>query len=211
MRTFFSICENETAIFTVVDDFPSCGIVLVTARVRGGLEAVLIKFTAAYTRRRVIPMDPWTVLAAIATAIAALFSGISAIIAATAIQQSIKIHQQQMLLAQRQLLLPLSDRLQELNDVNPNAPVWPDVIKAVNILELAAICWEGQLIDEDIIRRMFRRQYIEFYDKIRECRNPPENVERDGRQMLLECPAVGSLYKQLNDEYMAQGKLTPIE
>jgi hypothetical protein len=68
-------------------------------------------------------MDPWAIVAAIATAVGALFSGTSAIIAAIAIRQTVKVHQQQMLLTQRQLFLPLWNCLQELNDVNPSAPV----------------------------------------------------------------------------------------
>ncbi len=156
-------------------------------------------------------METWVIISAISTAVAALFAGISVLIAAIAIRQSVKLHTQQMLLNRRQLLLPLWENLQDLNDINPSQPVWPDVIKAVNILELVAISWEGQLIDENIIRRMYRRLFIEFYEKIRECKNPPTTVEKDGRQMLLECPAIGSLYNQLSDEYLSRDKLKPIK
>jgi len=156
-------------------------------------------------------MDGWSVVAAISTAIATVFSGVSVLIAAIAIRQSLKIHQQQMLFTQRQQVLPLWDRLQELNDINPSNPVWTDVIKAVNILELVAICWEGQVIDEDIIRRMFSERYIEFYEKIQECKDPPENVQRTGRQMLFECPAIGNLYQKLIQEHRERGRLKPIQ
>ena len=156
-------------------------------------------------------METWVIISAISTAVAAVFGAISVLIAAIAIRQSMKIHKQQMLLNQRQLLLPLWENLKELNDINPSEPVWPDVIRAVNILELIAVSWEGQLIDENIIRRMYKRLFIEFYDKIRECKNPPPNVEKDGRQMLLECPAIGTLYNQLSEEYLARDKLMPIE
>lgn len=160
-------------------------------------------------------MEIWTTVAAIAGAVGSF-------LAAVAIWQTIKIsrnqeklsrdiHRQQMLLTQRQYLLPLWDHMTKLNDIDSTNPVWVDVINAVNILELVAICWEGQLIDENIIRRMFSKQYIEFYQRIEECRNPPANVRRDGKEMLLESRAATRLYRQLIDEHARQGELAPID
>ena len=84
--------------------------------------------------------------------------------------------------------MPLWNNLQGLNDIDPSDPVWLDVIQAVNILELIAICWEGQLIDENIIRRMYGRLYIDIYHKIEDCKNPPESVSKNGKEMLLRAP-----------------------
>ena len=159
-------------------------------------------------------MDNWAILSSVS-------AGIATLIAAIAIWQNAKIskeqqaltitiHKQQQLLAQRQILLPLWEYISQLNDINPQDPVWLDVIKAVNILELVAVSFEGQLIDENIIRRIFSKQYIEFYQKIEECRNPPENVSMDGRRMLLENPATTRLYQQLMDEHINRNTLSPI-
>ena len=148
-------------------------------------------------------MEAWTIVEAIATSI-------SALIAAVAIYQTVNLQKKQMLLEQRQFLLPLWTQLQGLNELDPKNPVWTDVIKAVNILELIAISWEGQLIDENIIRRMYSQLYIEFYDNITECKNPPPSISKDGKQMLYSSPAVMSLYQRLVTEHVDKGKLNPI-
>lgn len=145
------------------------------------------------------------------TAVSAVAESIAAIVAAIAIYQTVRLHRKQMLLEQRQLLLPLWGHLQNLDDINPTKPVWPDVIKAVNMLELIAVCWEGQLIDESIIRRMYSFLYIEFFQKIQECKDPPSAIAKDGKQMLLASPATIRLYNQLMAEHADKGKLAPIK
>lgn len=148
-------------------------------------------------------MDIWQAIQAIAESLAAL-------IAAVAIYQTVRLHRRQMLLEQRQFLLPLWTQLKELNDINPRNPVWPDVTQAVNLLELVAVSWEGRLIDVNIIRRMYSQLYIEFYQKIEECRNPPPGIEKTGKQMLLACPAVIKLYGELMAEHADKDMLAPI-
>ena len=148
-------------------------------------------------------METWIIITAIAQAI-------STFVAALAIYQTVQLHNKQMLLEQRQFLLPLWENLQKLNDINPSNPVWIDVIKAVNILELIAVSWEGQLIDENIIRRMYSTLYIEFYQKIQDCKNPPSNITKDGKQMLLASPATMKLYNQLITEHVDRNHLKPI-
>jgi hypothetical protein len=143
--------------------------------------------------------------------ISAIGQAVSAFIAAVAIYQTVRLHKKQILLEQRQLLLPLWSYLQALNDIDPSEPVWIDVIKAVNTLELIAVCWEGQLIDENIIRRMYSQLYIELYQKVEECKNPPPRIAKDGKQMLLACPAAMSLYRLLIAEHADRDKLKPID
>lgn len=148
-------------------------------------------------------METWIIIEAIATSL-------SAVIAAVAIYQTVRLQKKQMLLEQRQFLLPLWTQLQDLNEIDPLKPVWVDVIKAVNILELIAVSWEGQLIDENIIRRMYSHLYIEMYDNIVDCKNPPANISKDGRQMLYASPSATRLYQLLKNEHSEKGKLNPI-
>ena len=148
-------------------------------------------------------METWVIVTAVAQAI-------STLIAAIAIYQTVQLHRKQMLLEQRQFLLPLWENLQRLDDIDPAKPVWVDVIKAVNLLELVAVSWEGQLIDENIIRRMYSTLYIEFFQKIQECKSPPSGVTKDGKQMLLASPATMKLYNQLIAEHADRNKLKPI-
>jgi len=148
-------------------------------------------------------MNTWIIVEAISTSL-------SALIAAIAIFQTVRLQKKQMLLEQRQFLLPLWTQLQGLNDIDPEDPVWMDVIKAVNMLELIAISWEGQLIDENIIRRMYSHLYIETFDSIIECKNPPKNVSKNGRQMLYASPAAIRLYELLRTEHAGKGQVKPI-
>jgi translation initiation factor 2 beta subunit (eIF-2beta)/eIF-5 len=57
---------------------------------------------------------------------------------------------------------------------------------------------------------MYSTLYIEFFQKIQDCKNPPSNVARDGKQMLLACPATIKLYNQLISEHADRNQLKPI-
>jgi hypothetical protein len=153
--------------------------------------------------------------------ISSLAAALGTVIAAIALYQSIRIHSkqselnksihdQQTLLARRQLLLPLWGYLNDLADINPLKPVWEDVRKAANILELVSICWEGQMIDEFVMRRFFSMTFIETYDKINRCVNPPENFPYDGPAILRSSPATIRLYEMLKREYAEQGAISPL-
>jgi len=156
----------------------------------------------------------WNIIIAGATTVAtiaaiiAIFQGIS-----IHRQQQVlskEIHEQQILLARRQLLLPLWDHLDGLADINSDDPVWEEVRNAANILELVAVSWEGQLIDEDIIRRIFSMTFVKTYDKIKQCTNAPINFPMDGPEMLRNSPSTTKLYQQLVTEHINHNKLTPL-
>lgn len=142
----------------------------------------------------------WIIVEAIAESAAALA-------AVVAIGMSLHLHRRQLLLSRRQLLLPLWEHLKDLSRIDPASPVWPDVVRAVNTLELIAICWEGQLIDRDIVRRMYRDLYLEFYEEIQLCGQPPAQIGKNGREMLRECPAATRLYGILHTESAESGTL----
>jgi hypothetical protein len=138
-------------------------------------------------------MIDWSALSAISGALATL-------IAAVALFKTIRLTERQILLGQRQLIVPVWSFLKELNDIDPSKPVWIDVIQAVNMLELIAISWEAQFMDLDIIRRMYGELFVEFFQKIQECRSPPPGMSKDGRQLLLASPSIIRLYQALLSE-----------
>lgn len=157
----------------------------------------------------------WEIISSVGTVAAALIAGVAligtVILAKRQMELTKTIHQQQTLLAQRQYLLPLWDYLTGLNDIDPNNPVWIDVIRAVNALELVAVCWEGELIDENIIRRIFHQQYIDFYDKVMLCQNPPPSIRQNGREMIRENRATTKLYQLLLVEHANRYEIDPIQ
>jgi|JI6StandDraft_1071083.scaffolds.fasta_scaffold134376_2 hypothetical protein len=121
-----------------------------------------------------------------------------------------KIADQQRLFNQRQLLLPLWEYLGTLKDIDPQNVVWPDVVTAINKLELIALCVEGEIIDKEIIRRTFRTKYVELFEKILQCTNPPRPGMKNGRDFANENRAAYSLYEEMKKELNDQDRIAPL-
>lgn len=119
------------------------------------------------------------------------------------------VHHDQMMLSQRQLFLDIWPRLVGLNEIDPAKPVGPDVINAVNVLELVALCWEGGMVDSGVIRRAFGEVFLRFYDNIMKVPNLG-NPNKSGSDMIRENPSIGKLYKQLQEEAINRNALTPV-
>lgn len=150
--------------------------------------------------------DPnWQAIEALATVAAAILAGLALFQASRIFSQQQKqnknIHEQQKLLAQRQLFLPLFELFKDINSINPTKPVWADVRNAVNFIDLLGVCWEGHLVDRDILFRVFREIVIETYENVQKCTNPPSNVPKDGPAMLRESRAATALYTHLMEEH----------
>ncbi|GGB51826.1 hypothetical protein GCM10011502_26220 [Oceanisphaera marina] len=137
------------------------------------------------------------------TAIGALLSGTAA---SAGIFVAYKVHQNQKLLSQRQLLLPLWEHMATLSEVNPTAPITPDIIKVVNTLELVALCCEGGMIDEQVIRRTFKEQFMMHYESVERCVNIP-GLDVDGKKLLRDNRAAFQFYQNLENERLSSDKM----
>lgn len=146
-------------------------------------------------------MDPnW--IAAVSAA-GAVLSGVAT---GVAVFVAYKVHQNQKLLAQRQLLLPLWEHMASLRKIDPNAPIAEDVIKVVNTLELVALCCEGGMIDEQIIRRTFKDQFLMHFEDVRKCL--VINGLGDGPSLLRENRAAQQFYMSLEQERLSQDRVS---
>lgn len=134
------------------------------------------------------------------SALGSLLSGVATL---ASIFVAYKVHQNQKLLAQRQMILPLWDHMASLSKFDPNKPITPDLIKIVNTLELVALCCEGGMIDEKIIRRTFKDQFMQHYDSIDRCTSLP-NTSMNGRDFLMQNKAAVQFYNRLNQERLSQ-------
>jgi hypothetical protein len=143
----------------------------------------------------------------IAIIITGIGTALSAIAAIAAIIVTYRVHISQKLLAQRQLLLPLWDYISQLREINPQDPITPDVIKLVNTLELVALCCEGGLVDEQVIRRTFKEAFILHYLAIRKCGTLP-GMNVNGEQLLMQNRAASTFFDNLYKDYISQGKIT---
>lgn len=151
-----------------------------------------------------------TALGGIATLVSLFIANKAAMIAKDAIKTSEAVAKIQVALSQRQLLLPLWQYLSTLSQIDPGDPVWPDVLKAMNTLELVALCEESGAVDAQVIRRTFREQYIRLYESIAAIK---EEKPKDGKlghpsgqQLLRENRAARNFYDELDKEHMAQDK-----
>lgn len=145
-----------------------------------------------------------TDIAIIVTGIGTALSAIAAIIAAIL---AYRVYKSQQLLSQRQLLLPLWEYMSNLTDINPNQPITPDVIKLVNTLELVALSCEGGLVDEQLIRRTFRDEFIRHYQTIKKCGILP-GMTINGEQLLMNNRSASTLYNKLYQEFISQDRIT---
>lgn len=159
--------------------------------------------------------EVWQIVSAIAAAVGTLVAAVALIMTVRTQnrQQELtkSIHEQQTLLQQRQLLLPLWNFLERTAHIDPANPVWEDVRNNSNTLELVAICWEGNLIDPNVLRRGFGDTFIEIYETVDQCQNPPANLPYSGRALLRRSPATQRLYDELRKENIEHGRIPSIQ
>ena len=119
---------------------------------------------------------------------------------------------QQRLAEQRMQLIPLWESISTLSEIDPSAPVTPDVIQAVNALEFVAICCEAGVVDKQIVMRTFREKYLHFYKNIDRCGDLPgfDNPRKNGRDLLSENISAQQLFTELEAERVASGRLNPV-
>lgn len=144
-----------------------------------------------------------TDIAIIVTGVGTALSAITAIIAAIL---AYKVYESQKLLYQRQLLLPLWKYMSQLTEINPNQPITPDVIKVSNTLELVALSCEGGLVDEQLILRTFRDEFIQHYQTIKKCDTLP-GMNINGEQLLMKNRAASTLYEKFYQEFISQDRI----
>lgn len=135
--------------------------------------------------------------------VGALLSGSAAIIG---ILVAFRIHENQKLLSQRQLLLPLWEYMSTLHKINHESPITTDIVKVVNTLELVALCCEGGMIDEQVIRRTFKEQFMEHFESIEKCSNVP-GLNIDGKALLRQNRAASQFYRSLDNERLSSDKI----
>lgn len=137
------------------------------------------------------------------SALGSLMSGLATL---ASIFVAYKVHQNQKLLAQRQLILPLWEHMASLSIVSPTNPIVPDLVKTVNTLELVALCCEGGMIDEKIIRRTFKEQFMQHYESIEKCASVP-GTTLSGKDFLMQNRAAVQFYNSLNQERLSQDRV----
>jgi len=117
-----------------------------------------------------------------------------------------ELSERERLLTQRQLLLPLWQYMSTLSQIDPKNPVVPDVLKAVNTLELVALCCEGEIIDPRVVKRTFRDTYIMLYQQVEQC-GDLKGLGKTGRSLMNENRAAIAFYQELMSEHIQRDSL----
>lgn len=139
-------------------------------------------------------------LGAISTALSVIAVIITAIIAWLVFQGQKK-------LSQRQLIIPLWKYLSNIREIDPKKPIASDVINLVNTLELVAICCEGGMVDEEVIKRTFSDGFIHHSEAILRINNNIQGLGKDGKTIFKENKSAYQFYTKLTDEYYSANKL----
>jgi len=138
------------------------------------------------------------IIAGVGLALSIIALGISWRLSTRQRNDSERVHDDQMLLSRRQTVFQLWEYLTTAPDLDPENPVYPDVLKVVNTLELVGLCWEGDITDKRLIRRTFMDRYITLYQEVEKV--PASNGWKSGQAFLNENPAAMKLYDTLMDE-----------
>jgi hypothetical protein len=120
------------------------------------------------------------------------------------------IHKQQMALGQRQAFVDVFEQLKNMPGINPQAPIWPDVVLAVNLLDLIGTAWESKLTDTEMLLRAYQDIFVKTYEDVKRCTNQPSNMPKDGAGMLIDSRSATSLYNHLMNVHLNQNKPQPL-
>lgn len=136
-------------------------------------------------------------------ALGALLSGAATLLAVyfayRAILVSRDVHESQKLLSQRQLLLPLWQYLAELREIDHNKPIVAQVVRTVNTLELIALCCEAKAVDEQVIKRTFRDNFVRLFLAVEKV-GVLDGLGKDGKSILAENRAATKFFLKLKSE-----------
>ena len=136
----------------------------------------------------------------VATILASLATIGTTILAVFALRQAKQIFKEQLKFNRRQLFLSIFEQFEDMATIDCEKNEDEEIVKMINFLELLGICYEGQIVDKDMLFRVFGDLVIEQYRALESCTERLENHKKSGRDMLLECRSAAHLYKILIDE-----------
>jgi len=94
----------------------------------------------------------------------------------------------------------LWDRMAVLRNLDPANPVPEDVRRAANTLEMVALCWESEIVDQEMVLVMFQPFYDRLCDDIAAIKSPLPGLNRSGYELIAQSPVILTV----RDEMRAQ-------
>ncbi|MDE2797713.1 MAG: hypothetical protein OXI94_03490 [Gemmatimonadota bacterium] len=84
-----------------------------------------------------------------------------------------------------------------VRNINPQKPIGPDVVKAINTLELTASFWNRDLVDKDIILDSCWTAFRSLYENLNDCTKKVPGLDRTGRELLQESQTIEAAYESM--------------
>ena len=119
----------------------------------------------------------------------------------------VKLNEDDKVIANRRFFTVLWDKMTDLNYINPQSPVGPDVRKAVNTLEAVAMSWQAGIIDKPMVLLSFGKLFEELYNQINQISSVP-GTNKSGLELLTQNRAVPAVHKEIQDALNKQGSIS---
>src|SRR5262249_32273575 len=71
-----------------------------------------------------------------------------------------------------------------VNDVDPNKPITPDIVKAANAISLTASLWNHDVIEKQILFQSYWPSYKDIYDSLNKMDQLIPGKKVTGRSLL---------------------------
>ena len=101
-----------------------------------------------------------------------------------------------------QLIFPIWQAFKNCSKINNEQPILLDVIQNINVLQLFAICWKNDLIDDHILFTMLGTDYRSMYEEIRSCDKIP-GCSDNGIILLNKNNPINAVYNEINQRLNA--------
>lgn len=146
----------------------------------------------------------------VSTTIAVCAIVVSIITAISQYRLNKKLSDESKKLSQHQAFIALQDKLQFSHIDYESKTLWKDIAINLNSLETFAVAWEYDFVDKDIMRRLYKRAFIDIYNEIigldtdkslPKYRNIHPDNEMNAIQFLSAyAPTSSSLYAKFSRE-----------
>lgn len=134
----------------------------------------------------------------------AFITSIIAII--VSIRSSQKSNRTSIEIARRDKIIELHNSWRDVKDINPTAPIGPDVLAALNALDLTASMWNHDGIDKEIIMQSYWDPFRDLYDKLINMTNLIPGKNQTPKDSVK--PSIKKAYKEMESRELNNIKQT---
>jgi hypothetical protein len=94
-------------------------------------------------------------------------------------------------------VIDLHNAWANVNDVDPSNLITPDVVKAVNALNLTSALWLHDIIEREILHQSYWESFKNLYDKMERSTAVPPGIRKSLNELLS--PPIRRSYREMDD------------